>query len=121
MSFQLQGGDASANDYDYQSGSGMDGFLSRSIDEVSWQTNLGTTYTSLSSLPIGQMPTTTTPTNYDNTQISGSQSGTTTVGGSSGGSAGGSGSLQIDATNNVITLNDGTNDRLLLGQQAGGF
>lgn len=121
MSFQLQGGNAATNDYDYQSGSGMDNFMSRSIDEVSWQSSLSSTYTSLSTLPIGISPTTATPTNYDATQITGSQGGTTTVGGSAGGSAGGSGSLQIDATNNVITLNDGTNDRLLLGQQQNGF
>lgn len=121
MSFQLQGGNAASNDYDYQSGSGMDNFLSRSIDEISWETSLGASYNSLSTLPIGLSPTTSTPTNYDATQISGSQSGVTTVGGSTGGSAGGSGSLQIDATNNVITLNDGTNDRLILGQQSGGF
>lgn len=115
MSFQQQGGNAVSNDYDYQTGSGMDNFLSRSIDEVSWQANLGTAYNSLSELPIGLLPTTATPTNFDATQISGSQSGTTTLGGSAGGSAGGSGSLAIDATNNVITLNDGTNDRLILG------
>lgn len=116
MSFQLQGGNAANNDYDYQSGSGMDNFLSRSIDEISWQANLGSEYNSLSELPIGVYPTTSTPTNYDLTDISGSQSGTTTVGGSAGGSAGGSGSLQIDASNNIITLNDGTNDRLIIGQ-----
>lgn len=122
MSFELQGGNAANNDYDYQSGSGMDGFLSRSIDEVSWQSTLGATYTSLSQLPIGTLPSSSTPTNYDATQITGSQSGTTTIGGSSGGAAGGTGgSLQIDASNNVITLNDGTNDRLLLGQQKNGF
>lgn len=121
MSFQLQGGNAASNDYDYQSGSGMDSFMSRSLDEVSWQATLGANYNSLSELPIGAYPTTTTPTNYDATQISGSQSGTTTIGGAAGGSGGGSGSLQIDANNNVITLNDGTNDRLLLGQQSGGF
>lgn len=115
MSFQLQGGNPVNNDYDYQSGSGMDNFMSRSIDEVSWETSLGSTYTSLSTLPIGLSPTTATPTNYDATQISGSQSGVATVGGSAGGSAGGSGSLQIDANNNVITLNDGTNDRLIIG------
>lgn len=116
MSFQLQGGNAATNDYDYQSGSGMDSFMSRAIDEVSWQTSLGTSYTSLSSLPIGQYPTTATPTNYDSTQITGSQGGTTTVGGSSGGAGGGNGSLQINPTNNQITLNDGTNDRLIIGQ-----
>lgn len=116
MSQTLLGGNASTADYDYQSGSGMDNFMSRSIDEVSWQTSLGAVYNTLSELPIGLSPTTATPTNYDATQISGSQSGSSTVGGSTGGSAGGSGSLQIDATNNAITLNDGTNDRLILGQ-----
>lgn len=121
MSFQLQGGSAATNDYDYQSGSGMDNFMSRSIDEVSWETSLGSTYTSLSTLPIGLSPTTATNTNYDYTQISGSQSGTTTVGGSQGGSAGGTGSLLINATQQNITLSDGTTNRLLLGQQNGGF
>jgi len=116
MSFQLQGGNAATNDYDYQSGSGMDSFMSRAIDEVSWQSNLASTYTSLSQLPIGVLPSSNTPTNFDATQITGSQGGTTTVGGSAGGSAGGSGSLQLDPANNVITLNDGTNDRLILGK-----
>lgn len=115
MAFYLDGtgGNAAANDYDYQSGSGMDNFLSRSIDEVGWETSLGATYTSLSTLPIGLSPTSSTPTNYDATQISGSQGDTTTLGGSSGN---GGGSLQIDATNNVIKLSDGVNDRLIIGQ-----
>lgn len=116
MSFQLQGGNAANNDYDYQSGSGMDNFMSRAIDEVSWQSNLSTTYTTLSQLPIGLLPSTSTPTNFDATQITGSQGGTTTVGGSAGGSAGGSGSLQIDPSTNQIVLNDGVNDRLIIGK-----
>ena len=119
MSFQLQGGNAASNDYDYESGSGMDSFLSRSIDEVSWQSNLSSNYVSLSELPIGLSPTTATPTNFDTTQLSGSQSGTTTLGGAAGGSAGGSGSLAINATSSQIILNDGTNDRLIIG--AGSF
>ena len=114
MSFQLQGGNAATNDYDYQSGSGMDSFMSRAIDEVSWQSSLSSTYTSLSTLPIGLSPTSATATNYDATQMSGSQSGTTPVGGSSG--SGSSAGLAINATNNVITLNDGVNDRLILGK-----
>lgn len=115
MSFNLQGGSAATNDYDYQSGSGMDNFMSRSIDEVSWQSSLGTTYTSLASLPIGLLPTSSTPTNYDATQITGTQGGTATVGGAGASGGTSSGSLQIDATNNVIKLNDGTNDRLVMG------
>lgn len=115
MSFQLQGGPAQTNDYDYQSGSGMDSFISRSLDEVSWQANLGSAYNTLSELPIGVYPTTSTPTNYDLTQISGSQSATTTLGGTGSGNAGAAGGVSLDATNNVIMLNDGTNDRLILG------
>lgn len=118
MAFQQQGGSAANNDYDYESGSGMDAFLSRSLDEVSWQTSgLGSTYTTLSSLPIGQLATTATPTNYDATQITGSQSGASTLGGSTGGSAGTAGAgVTLDAANNVITMSDGTNVRLILGQ-----
>lgn len=80
MSFQMVGGSAANNDYDYESGSGMDSFLSRSIDEVSWQTNLGTTYNSLSQLPIGVYPTQATPQNYDLSAVSGSQGGTQKIG-----------------------------------------
>ena len=119
MAFQLQGGNPASNDYDYQSGSAMDSFMSRAIDEVSWQANLGSTYVSLSTLPIGLSPTSATATNFDSTQISGSQSGTSTIGGSNG--SGSSAGLAIDATNNVITLGDGTNDRLILGQSQNGF
>lgn len=80
MSFQLQGGSAANNDYDYESGSGMDSFISRSIDEVSWQSNLNSQYVTLSNLPIGSSPTTATPTNLDATQVTGSQGGTATIG-----------------------------------------
>lgn len=108
MAFQQQGGSAANNDYDYQSGAGIDGFLSRSIDEVSWQTTLGTSYVSLPSLPIGQLPTSSTPTKFDATQVSGSVGGAMTLGGGSAqGSAGGSsGSVVIDGTNGVIKILD---------------
>lgn len=123
MSFQLQGGNPVNNDYDYQSGSGMDSFMSRSIDEVSWQSTLGSAFVSLSELPIGLSPTSSTPTNYDATQLSGSQSATTVLGGSGtgnpsdGGSpaSGGLSGLNINATQQTITLGDGTNNRLILG------
>jgi hypothetical protein len=122
MPYQLMGGSAAANDYDYQSGSGMDSFMSRSIDEVSWQSSLGTQYNTLQELPIGVYPTTSTPTNYDLTAISGSQSGTTTIGGASGGGgASSAGGLAINATDQNITLSDGITNRLLLGKDVGGF
>jgi hypothetical protein len=105
MAFQLQGGNAASQDYDYQSGSGMDNFMSRSIDEVSWQANLGSVYNSLSELPIGLSPTSSTPTNFDATQISGSQGGITTVGGNNGSNSNG---ISINPTTNTITLNQGT-------------
>lgn len=105
MAFQLEGGNAASQDYDYQSGSGMDNFMSRSIDEVSWQSNLGSAYNSLSELPIGLLPTSSTPTNYDATQITGSQGGATTVGSSDG--SGNSNGITINPSNNTISLNQG--------------
>lgn len=121
MSFQQLGGSAANNDYDYQSGSGMDNFLSRAIDEVSWQTNLGTFYNSLSELPIGTYPTQSTPTNYDLSAQSGSQNGSSTLGGTGTGNAANGGSLSISPNQQQITISDGTNQRLLIGQQQGGF
>lgn len=119
---QMGGSNAASNDYDYESGSGMDSFMSRSIDEVSWQNTLGSGFVSLSQLPIGSSPTTATNTNYDLTQISGSQGDTTTLGGSAGGSAGANGgNLQINAGQNNITSGDGTTTRFLLGFQQNGF
>ena len=118
MAYQQLGGSAANNDYDYQSGSGMDTFLSRSIDEVSWQTDLGTYYNSLSQLPIGQYPTQATPTNYDLTQISGSQSGSSTLGGTGTGNSASSGNLTIDSNNNQITMSDGATQRLVIGNTA---
>lgn len=112
MAFQLQGGNAANQDYDYQSGSGMDSFMSRSIDEVSWQTTLGTTYNTLAQAPIGSSAftnlSTSTPTNFDATQVSGSMGGTVSVGGgSNSGSGGGSaGNVIIDGINGVIKILD---------------
>jgi hypothetical protein len=121
MPFQLQGGNPATSDYDYQTGSGMDTFLSRSIDEVSWQTQLGSAYNSLSQMPIGSMPTTATPTNYDSTQISGSQGGSSTLGGSTGGSAVGGASpgagvtFNASSSGNNIEINDGSVNRAIFG------
>lgn len=108
MSQQLLGGNASTADYDYQSGSGMDNFISRSIDEVSWQTQLGTVYNTLSTNPIGAQTSGTTATNMDTTQVSGSQGGALTLGGGSASGSGGSSSGQvvIDGTNGAISILD---------------
>lgn len=108
MSFQLQGGNAVSNDYDYQSGSGMDNFMSRALDEVSWQSSLGTVYNTLSELPIGLSPTSSTPTNYDATQVSGSVGGSISMGGGSASGSGGgtSGRIVIDGINGVINIVD---------------
>lgn len=120
MAFTQRGGSAASNDYDYETGSGMDGFLSRSLDEISWENTLGATYTSLGTLPIGV--SNSNAINYDQSQVSGSQGDTTVLGGNAGGSAGTSnGNLQINAGQNNITLSDGTNVRLLLGMDTGGF
>lgn len=123
MPFQLAGGNAANQDYDYQSGSGMDNFMSRSIDEVSWQSSLGTNYNTLSELPIGLLPTTATPTNNESTQVSGASSGTAVLGGTGTGNASGGGSaasgtaaaINIDSGSQNITIFDGTNNRLILG------
>jgi hypothetical protein len=113
MAFQLQGGNAANQDYDYQSGSGMDNFMSRAIDEVSWQSSgLGTSYNTLSQSSIGQSAytyaSTATPTNFDTTSVSGSLGGTISVGGgSTNGSGGGSaGNVVIDGINGAISILD---------------
>lgn len=70
--------------YDYQNGRGLDGFMSAALDEVSWETNLESVYNTLSQAPIGQSAyspvSNAIPTNYDTTQITGSQGGTATIG-----------------------------------------
>ena len=85
--------------------------MSRSIDEVSWQANLGSSYNTLNELPIGILPTTATATNFDASPVSGSVGGALTLGGGSssgsGGSASGtSGSIVIDGTNGAISILD---------------
>lgn len=94
--------------YDYGSGSGMDSFLSRSIDEVSWQNTLGASYNTLSNLPIGAYQTSATPTNFDSSQVSGSIGGAIAMGGgSSSGSGGGSaGNIIIDGVGGKISILD---------------
>ncbi len=109
--------------YDYQNGRGLDSFMTAAIDSVSWETSLSSTFNTLSQAPVGQSAYgASTAINYDQSQISGSQGGTTTLGGSGGAAAGtgGSGNLQIDPTNSQIRLSDGTVNRLLIGLGANG-
>lgn len=114
--------------YDYQSGRGLDGFMSAAIDNVSWETTLSTTYSTLSQSPIGQSAysPSTTAINYDQSQVSGSVGGSVTLGGSStatgGGSGGGSGGgkLVIDSTNGVIRIFDNNGNEVgLIGNLNG--
>lgn len=74
---------------------GFDGFLSRSVDDLS-QFNLD------SQGPV------TTQIPFDRAQVSGMLGDTIQIG-----------NVKINNTN--ITLGDGTNQRLLIGEQKGGF
>lgn len=82
--------------YDYIA-AGFDNFLSRSIDDVS-QTNLDAS------------PPRNMAVAFDRNQISGPMGDTLQVG-----------RVRIDGANERIILNDGENDRLLLGRDDGGF
>ena len=82
------------DDYDYTT-SGFDGFLSRSVDDLS-QANLDS---------AGPQ---TTAMRYDSAQVSGMLGDTLQIG-----------NVKINKTN--ITLSDGTNTRLLIGEDVGGF
>jgi hypothetical protein len=103
---------ANNNEYNYNTGSGMDDFMSRSIDEVSWQQTLGSSYTTLGQLPIGSSPTTATPTNFDASAVSGSVGGSISVGGGSlsGNGGGSSGNIIIDGINGAIKVYDSNNN-----------
>lgn len=82
------------DNYDYST-AGFDGFLSRSIDSLA-QVNL------TSPGPVS------TQMRYDSAQPSGFLGGTVQVG-----------NVKINLTN--IIINDGQNDRLILGEADGGF
>lgn len=119
----MQGdGNPATQQYDYQNGRGLDSFMSAAIDSVSWETSLSSTFNTLSQAPIGQSAFTNNAINYDQSQISGSQSATSTIGGGGGASAGTAGAnpqggtgLQVNATQNNIIVNDGTYNRALFG------
>ena len=82
------------DDFNYET-DGLDGFLSRSIDSLS-QVNLD------SQGPQGKA------IRYDDAQVSGMLGDTLQIG-----------NVKINKTN--ITLSDGTNTRLLIGEDVGGF
>ena len=81
-------------DYDYTA-AGFDAFLSRSIDNLS-QVNLDS---------VGPM---TTSVRYDSTQVSGMIGDTLQLG-----------AVNINKKN--ITVSDGNNTRVLIGEDQGGF
>ena len=88
--------------YDYQT-SGFDAFMDRSIGSAQ---AAPTTLEGISSI------TSSGDINFDNSQISGSLGDKIQVGGSN---------VIIDGANRRITINDGANDRVLIGFQEGGF
>lgn len=98
-----------SQDYDYTS-SGIDNFLGRAIDSVSWQTSLEAVLNmpgteTLSTMPSSaQANNSTTQMNYNNSQVTGQLGNTLSVGSG----------IQMNS-NGTIVLNDGTNDFLLMG------
>lgn len=87
--------------YDY-SITGISGFLSRSIDDVAWENTLDAHLNTL-----GNVPEQSTQQNFDQTMVTGSLGNTLQVGG-------------ISLNNNNITVNDGTNDFLIIGDDGQG-
>lgn len=83
-------------DYDYAA-AGFDGFLSRSVDNLP-RVNLD-----------GQGPQSTAQA-FDRTQVTGSLGDTLQIGG-----------IKLNGSEGNIIVNDGNDDRLLLGEQVGGF
>ncbi len=82
--------------YDYTT-SGFDNFLSRGLDDVS-MTNLD------SQGPISRQVA------YDRNQVTGQLGDTLQIG-----------NIHLNGADQNIVLSDGSNDRLLLGRQDGGF
>jgi len=101
--------DPAGQDYDYTS-SGIDNFLGRAIDSVSWQTTLEATLNMPGTETLTTMPSSTTAANsttqmnYNNSQVTGQLGNTLQVGQGI--------TMNADGT---IVLNDGTNDFLLMG------
>jgi len=103
---------AVSQEYNYND-SGIDNFMSRSLDEVSWQNTLGSYYNTLGNLPIGSSPTSATPINYDQAQQGGSQNNIVQIGGSNG--SGSSSGVQLDSSNQQIVVTNGGQTQVIIG------
>lgn len=100
-----------SQEYNYTN-SGIDAFLNRAIDQVSWQTTLNATlnYPGSESLQTLPTPPNTNNLNMNAQAVTGSLGNTMAVG-----------DVNINGSDGNIVLSDGTNDRVLIGQQTGGF
>lgn len=101
-------------EYNYTN-SGMDNFLNRSIDQVSWQTTLDAQLNMPGSESLTTLPSVpnSNQLNYNMMAVNGQLGDTLQIGGQ-GGSAG------ITLTNGAIVASDGSNDYLLIGDDGNG-
>lgn len=102
---------SASQEYNYTN-SGIDNFLNRSIDQVTWQSSLDASlnmpgYGTLTTLPS---PPANNAVQYDATQVSGALGNTLAVG-----------NVNINGSDGNITLSDGVTNRLLIGTQQDGF
>lgn len=93
-----------SQDYNYTS-SGIDDFLSRSIDQVSWQSSLDSTIAMPGSGALGSLPAPqgNNATRFDATQTTGSMGDTLQVG-----------NITIDGINGAISVTDPTTDNIVV-------
>lgn len=99
-----------SQNYDY-SQSGIDNFLSRAIDTVSWQTTLDAMLNFPGSETLTTLPTppASNNLNMDSAQVTGSVAQTMAVG-----------DVNINGSAGNIILSDGSNDRVLIGNNTSG-
>lgn len=90
--------------YDYST-SGINGFLSRSIDEIQWENTLDAHMNTLSNTPQES-----TQQNYDATQVSGSLGNTLQIG-----------SVNINGSDGNITLDNNGTAQMIIGSSQDGF
>lgn len=98
-------GNSTSQNYDYTQ-SGIDAFLSRAIDQVSWQTTLESSIAYPGSGTLAGLPPQANSNNqrFDSTQTTGSLGDTFQVGG-----------VAVNGSQGNITMSDGTNQFLIMG------
>lgn len=94
--------------YDYSNSGIMGGFISRSIDDVSWENTLDAHLNTLNNVPLAAPQS--TAQNFDATQVTGSMGNTLQVG-----------SVNINGSDGNITLANGGVTQMVLGQSTDGF